>query len=119
MCGEFGHIILDASPTASQYAAGKRGALEALASGPAMEREGRAALMRAGRTVPADLSAKNIFEAAAAGETWAIETRKICVAQLGRGIAAMVCAFDVERVVIGGGVSLAGDALFVPLRESC
>ena len=118
MAGEFGHIILDGDPGAPQYAAGKRGALEALASGPAIEREGRAELARAGLGVPENLSAKIVFEAAAAGEAWAVETRRRCLSHLGRGIAAMVCAFDVERVVVGGGVSLAGDALFVPLRES-
>lgn len=118
LAGEFGHIVLDGSDGAPQYAAGKPGALEALASGPAMEREGRAALVRTGRAVPENFSAKSVFDAAEAGEEWAVETRARCVAQLGRGIAAMVCAYDVERVVVGGGVALAGDALFVPLRRA-
>src|SRR5260221_157576 len=93
-----------------------RRALEALASGPAMAREGMAALARIGRTVPDGLTARHVFDAAQAGEPWAIETRDHCVAQLGRGIAAAVCAYDVERVVVGGGVASAGDGLFVPLR---
>ena len=118
MAGEFGHMIMDGAPSAPQYAAGKAGALEALASGPAMERAGRAVLSREGRSAPDNLSAKLIFEAAEAGEKWAVDTRRKCVDFLGRGIATTMSAYDVERVVIGGGVSLAGDALFVPLRKA-
>lgn len=116
--GEFGHMIMDGGAAAPQYAAGKPGALEALASGPAIEREGRAALLRAGRAVPEGFGAKAVFDAAESGEAWALETRDKCVADLGRGIAAAVSAYEVERVVVGGGVALAGDALFVPLRKA-
>ncbi len=118
LTGEFGHMVLNGNADAPQYAAGKPGALEALASGPAIEREARAALLRAGRAVPENLSAKTVIEAAESGEEWAIETRARCVTQLARGIAAVVCAYDVERVVVGGGVAMAGDALFVPLRAA-
>ncbi len=117
MAGEFGHVILEGAADAPQYAAGKPGALEALASGPAIEREGRAALGRAKISVPENFSTKSIFDAAQAGGEWAVETRRRCVAQLGRGIAAMVCAYDVERVIVGGGVSAAGDALFVAVAR--
>lgn len=118
MAGEFGHMILDGDPDAPQYAAGKAGALEALASGPAMAREGREAYARERRRAAENLSARTIFEAATAGEAWAVSTRQKCVSNLARGIAATVCAYDVERVVVGGGVALAGDALFVPLRDA-
>jgi glucokinase len=118
LAGEFGHMLMDDDPGAPQYAAGKPGVLEALASGPAMEREGRAALLRAGRAVPETFGTKQIFDAAERGEEWALETRRKCVGALGRGIAAAMCAYDVERVIVGGGVALAGDALFVPLRAA-
>lgn len=118
MAGEFGHMIMVGDPAAAQYAAGKPGALEALASGPAIEREGRAALLREGKIAPENLSAKDIFVAATAGERWAVQTRRTCVNFLGRGIATAVSAYDVKRVVVGGGVAMAGDALFVPLREA-
>ncbi|HLX59991.1 MAG TPA: ROK family protein [Planctomycetota bacterium] len=121
LAGEFGHMIMDGREGAPQYAAGKPGALEALASGPAMEREGRAALEKVragGPPAPQVISAKNVFDAAVSGEPWAVEARARCVGELGRGIAAAMSAYDVERVVIGGGVSLAGDALFVPLRAA-
>lgn len=114
---EFGHMILDTSPNAPQYAAGKRGALEALASGPAIARDARAALETAGLDAPEILTAKEVFESAAAGKPWAISTLDHTVAQLARGIATAVCAYDVERVVVGGGVALAGPTFFDPLRK--
>jgi glucokinase len=117
LASEFGHMVMDASPKAPQYAAGKPGVLEALACGPAIERDGRAKLGALGKPVPAGFTSKHVFDAARRGETWAMEVRDAAVAQLARGVAAAICAYDVERVVIGGGVSLAGDALFEPLRR--
>ena len=40
------------------------------------------------------------------------------IEHLGRAIANTVTAILPERVVIGGGVAEAGDALFVPLRAA-
>jgi glucokinase len=115
MAAEFGHIVLQSGPDAPQYAAGKPGVLEALASGPAIERDAAAALRKLGRPVPAGFGAKYVFES---GEAWAIDVRERAIGHLGRGVAAVVCAFDLDRVVIGGGVALAGEALFKPLRAA-
>jgi glucokinase len=117
MAAEFGHMVLDALPDAPQYAAGKRGVLEALASGPAIAREGKVALALAGKPVPETLTAKHVFEHARAGESWAKAVLDVAIGHLARGVAAVICAYDLERVVIGGGVALAGDDLFIPLRQ--
>lgn len=116
LAAEFGHMMMEAGPHAPQYAFGKAGILEALASGPAIEREGRAVLKRLGIPEPANFSAKHIFDAVKNGEAWAISVRDQTIAQLGRGIAATICCFDPQRVIIGGGVALAGEVLFAPLR---
>ena len=118
MAGEFGHMTLRGETGAPQYASGKPGILEALASGPAIARDGRAALQRLGKTVPPDFNAQTVFDAARSGEPWAIDVRDNAVSELGRGIAAVLSAYDLQRVVIGGGVALAGDAFFVPLRAA-
>ncbi len=39
------------------------------------------------------------------------------VVDLARGLKACIMLLNPERIVIGGGISKAGDALFVPLRE--
>jgi glucokinase len=118
MAAEFGHMVFHSGPHAPTYAEGKPGALEALASGPAIEREARVWLSAKQMPIPAGFTAKNVFDAARAGETWALETLEKTTDPLARGVAAVMCAFDLERVVIGGGVSLAGDTLFVPLRKA-
>ena len=116
MAAEFGQFVLDDSPDAPQYAAGKPGILEALACGPAIAREGKLALQKLGKPVPENFTAKTVFDAAQNSEAWAIAVRDTAVSHLARGVATAICAFDLQRVVIGGGVSLAGDTLFVPLR---
>ena len=118
LAGEFGHMVMHPGPHAPQYATGKPGILEALACGPAIAREGHAKLQSLGRSAPPALTAKHVFDAARAGEAWAAAVRDEAIAHLARGVAAAICAYDVERVVMGGGVTLAGDALFVPLRAA-
>jgi glucokinase len=117
LAAEFGHMMMEAGPHAPQYATGKPGILEALASGPAIEREGRVVLNRLGLPIPENFNAKFIFDAARNREAWALSVRDQAVAHLGRGVAATICAFDPERVILGGGVALAGETLFAPLRE--
>lgn len=117
MAAEFGHMVLHPGPNAPQYAAGKPGVLEALASGPAIAREGRNKLAQLKQPIPDKLTGKDVFEAAAKGQAWAREVLNECIGHLARGVAAVICAYDVERVIIGGGVSLAGAQLFDPLRE--
>jgi glucokinase len=117
LAGEFGHVVFDVSPDAPQYAAGKPGVLEALACGPAIAREGRMTLLERDLPVPTALTAKDVFAAARAREGWALDVLERAISYLARGVATVICAYDVERVVIGGGVALAGEVLFDPLRE--
>ena len=37
---------------------------------------------------------------------------------LGRGLGAVINTFNPDVIVVGGGVTAAGDALFVPMRKS-
>jgi glucokinase len=56
--------------------------------------------------------------AAQAGEAKAVDAVRIIGERLGIGIASMICAFEPREVVIGGGVSLAGDLLLAPAIET-
>ncbi|MGW8885947.1 ROK family protein [Streptomyces sp. NPDC055749] len=58
-----------------------------------------------------------LFEAAAAGEEVAIEVVERVAARFARGVAALVLLFDPGCVVIGGGVSRAGEVLMEPVRR--
>lgn len=115
--GEVGHMIL--LPDGPPCGCGNRGCWEALASGPAIARRARERLeTRASRlrVIPA-FTAADVARLAAAGDPVAVEVWDEAVGFLAQGIAALVTTLAPERVVLGGGVSRAGDLLFVPLRE--
>lgn len=111
LAGEVGHIVIDAGgPPCS---CGLHGCLEMTASGPAIARLADEAV-RAGR--PSSLSscptitAVDVYEAAAAGDPLAAEIVAAVGVALARAIHGLVMTYDVERVIVGGGVAGAGPA---------
>ena len=89
-----------------------RGCLEALCSGTALERDASA---QAGRRV----SGREVVEAARNGDAEALGLLERLGTNLGVGIAGLVNAFEPEHVVIGGGLSAAGDLfLDAAVREA-
>ncbi len=82
--------------------------LEYLAAGKALDRLGHERGIGDGHAV---------VDAAHAGEAAALECMRILGERLGVGIANVINLFDPEVVVIGGGVSQAGDLLLGPARE--
>jgi glucokinase len=111
MAGEIGHtkVVLD-GPLCT---CGGRGCLEALAAGPAIVRHAQA-LLAAQPSVASllsdhsRLSSKIIADCANQGDELAISVLVTAGQHLGVGIANALNLLDVERVVIGGGVSRAG-----------
>ncbi|MEU2674856.1 ROK family transcriptional regulator [Streptomyces sp. NPDC007164] len=61
--------------------------------------------------------AEDLFAAVRDNDASALEALERYADDLVQGVAAMVLALDPELVVIGGGVSLAGDLLLDPLRD--
>jgi glucokinase len=110
---ELGHIIIGADLTDGAPPAAERqphhASLEYLAAGRALDRLGAERGVGDGHAV---------VEAAGAGDPQACECMRIVGERLGVGIANVVNIFDPELVVIGGGVSLAGELLLAPARES-
>lgn len=120
MAGEIGHTVV--APDGPMCTCGRRGCVEAVASGPAIARAAREAIAAGESTVLAavparDLTAKHVAAAAARD---AVAARVLADAgrHLGTAIAAAVNLVNPEAVVIGGGVSQAGEALLHPLRET-
>lgn len=102
--GELGHCVVE--PGGARCGCGNRGCLEAIANSGVLAR-------LAGQS-----SADAAFRAATAGDVRAIEAIARVVDAFGLAIANTVTVLLPERVVIGGGVAEAGDALFVPLRAA-
>ena len=123
MAGEFGHMQV--VPDGHPCQCGKRGCWEQYSSGNALVRFARA---RFGQepTVLEDLCAGNpdlltgpmVSAAAEDGDLVAREAFTTVGDWLGVGLANLVAAFDPARIVVGGGVSVAGDRLLEPARRS-
>ena len=62
-------------------------------------------------------STADLVEAVEAGDAQAASVWARAVRSLAAGIASLVNVLDPEVVVLGGGIALAGDTLFVPLRR--
>jgi glucokinase len=123
MAGEVGHMTIDS--TGRRCKCGNYGCLEAYASGPqiaarAVEGIESGADSALPRYVGGDLSkvtAQVVYEAAHDGDEFADEVVRDTAKFLGAGVASILNIFNPEVVVICGGVTLAGDKLFVPLRS--
>jgi glucokinase len=108
---EIGHIIIGADLRTGAPALGKApqlDSLEYLASGRALDRLGHERGLGDGLAV---------VDAARAGDEQAQDAMRILGERLGIGIANLVNTFDPELVVIGGGVSNAGDLLLDPAKR--
>ncbi len=123
MAGEVGHMTIDS--TGRRCKCGNYGCLEAYASGPqiaarAVEGIESGADTALPRYVGGDLSkvtAQVVYEAAHDGDEYADEVVRDTAKFLGAGVASILNIFNPQVVVICGGVTLAGDKLFVPLRS--
>ena len=122
MAGEIGHTTIDLNGRLCKC--GNYGCLEAYTSGPAIATRAREALVReeSASTMPAmvngkleAITAQTVYDAAKAGDPVANEIVRDTAKYLGAGIANLLNTFNPDVVVIAGGVTAAGDALFVPL----
>lgn len=102
MAGEFGHMQL--VPDGRPCPCGLRGCWEQYSSGSAL-------MAAAGERFP---SGPAITEAARAGDRTALGALDEVGRWLGVGVANLVAALDPAVVVVGGGVSSAGDLLLGP-----
>ena len=121
--GEIGHTTIDTE--GRRCKCGNYGCLEAYASGPniamrAVEELKAGAVSRLADYVGGDLrqvTAQTVYQAAHDGDQLALEVVNDTAKFLGAGIANLLNVFNPEVVVVCGGVTLAGDRLFDPLRR--
>ncbi|MDO4961388.1 MAG: ROK family glucokinase [Eubacteriales bacterium] len=119
--GEVGHIHVDDSET-EMCTCGNYGCLEQYASATGIVRIARRAMAAGGATaaaepgrgkllLPADFTAKDIFDAAKAGDSFALSVVDKFANVLGKGCAAVASSVDPDVFIIGGGVSKAGSII--------
>lgn len=124
MAGEIGHLLV--APNGPQCACGRRGCVEALASGLAIAREARERLAADTQTgarlralVGDDLdaiTAEVVSQAAAAGDELASLILLDAATALSVGIANALSLVNPRKVVLGGGVAKSGEPYWSTLR---
>ena len=108
--GEIGHICV--VPTEEEACTcGNHGCLEQYCSATGIARLARKAGL-------GELTAKDVFDRAGAGDPVALSVVETACDLLGRGIAASCAVFDPEAVVLGGGVSKAGEFLRIRVEQA-
>ena len=126
---ELGHTLIAAELADGEPADPSRfpqpGSLEALASGRALDR----LTLESARAHPESFLGKRLadgdeitghdaVDGAHGGDVHCRHVLRVLGERLGIGIANAINTFDPDEVVIGGGVSLAGDLLLVPAERS-
>jgi glucokinase len=117
LAGEVGHTqAVESGPVCP---CGLHGCLEAVAAGPAVARmaedavaSGKASSLSQGATGP-----EAVYRAAAAGDAVALEITGRVGVHLARAIRGIVLSYGVNRVVIGGGMSRAGEPFLRPILD--
>lgn len=101
--GEIGHITVPAKEKLP-CTCGKKGCIECYASATGIARMARSSMGR-------ELTCKEVFDLAQQGDEEAVEVLETVFDLLGEAIASACCVIDPDRVILGGGVSKAGEYL--------
>jgi len=122
--GEIGHMTI--VPNGKLCGCGKKGCFEAYVSATGIEREATSRLMVNKNNKVWDIvqskegqkvEAKDIFDAAKLGDEFALDIVDYTTEYVAYGLSILLHVTNPEVVVIGGGVSLAGDILFDGIKE--
>jgi glucokinase len=110
--GHVGHVVVD--PDGARCTCGGHGCVETIASGPRMAQWARDNGWRA----PLDADAKELADAANAGDPIALRAFERGARAVAAMIASVGAVCDLDLVVIGGGVAKSGRLLFDPVRQA-
>ncbi len=122
--GELGHVIMRRH-NGRLCGCGRAGCLEAYASATGVARTAREYLelrpdaqTRLRNISIDDITSKDVFEAAMAGDEMAKEIFRFTGEMLGEAFADFVAFSSPEAIILFGGLSKAGDLIMNPIRES-
>lgn len=114
LAGEIGHIWVNPEEP-ELCSCGGRGCLNQIASATGVVLNAKRFLEKSREpsilSQAAELTAKDVLDAAKAGDAVAVQTVDFCMGFLGKMIADVSYVIDPEAVVIGGGLSKAGQYL--------
>ncbi len=120
--GEIGHLMVALNGPPCRC--GSYGCLEAMAGGEAVAQQAKLALKAGHRSSlsniadPNTITARDVAAAALAGDALGRQILNTAGHLLGIALADLVNLLNPGRIVIGGGLSQAGDLLLAPLRDT-
>ncbi len=118
--GEIGHLVLNRHET-RVCGCGKRGCVEQYCSATGIVNTAKTMLAADGRESclgsGENMTCKDLFDAGGAGDPVALTILDTVYDHLAEAIADVCCVVDPEIVVIGGGVSKAGQVLLEGIRR--
>lgn len=123
--GELGHVRV--VPNGLLCGCGQHGCIEQYGSGTALLRsakalaasgEPKAKRLQELQQAAGELTGNEVYQAISEGDPATLELLAELGSWLGQAIATLCAAIDPEVVVIGGGVSAAGDLLLEPIRNA-
>ncbi|WP_027099243.1 ROK family protein [Clostridium paraputrificum] len=115
---EIGHTTVD--PNGPRCNCGNLGCLEAMSSGTAIAKKGKEAVSTNVETILKKhdtVTSYEVFKEAEAGDEVAKDIIDNALTYLGIGVANAIATFDPEMIIIGGGVSKAGDIVFDTVKK--
>lgn len=121
MAGELGHMSVVPDLEAIQCGCGQMGCLETVSSATGIIRMAKDAVGRGDRTslsLVDKMMAKEVFDAAKAGDEVAQRIVSRAAFYLGKSMATVAVIVNPQRFILGGGVSKAGDFLFDQIRAA-
>ncbi|WP_153123497.1 ROK family glucokinase [Peribacillus tepidiphilus] len=121
--GEIGHITV-VTENGAPCNCGKKGCLETVASATGIVRQAMEAIKGNNHSSLAKklsrngfITAKDVFDSAKDEDHLAKEVLDKVAYYLGFALSNLANALNPEKIVIGGGVSKAGDALLIPVKK--
>jgi glucokinase len=106
--GDIGHMVID--PSFGECVCGQYGCFEHICSGTAISRE-------ASKLKGTDISTEEAFRLYGAEDADIVPYLDTVIERMGMAFVSLINALDPEVIVVGGGVSQAGDRLFEPIRQ--
>jgi glucokinase len=125
IAGELGHLRL--VPNGLPCGCGQSGCLESYGSGTALLKSAKAladsgdpdgSKLRELQAATGQLTGQEVYQAILESDPGALRLLAELGDWLGQGVASLAAVLDPQIVVIGGGVSAAGDLLLEPIREA-
>jgi len=125
MAGEIGHIVVETD--GEPCPCGQYGCVERYASAPGIVKSAietvtlgkgwTTELTKIVRENPGDVTSKTVYEYVAKGDALALHVHEKTCDMLGRAVGIMINTFSPDRVVLGGGVMMAGSVVVETVKK--